>query len=208
MALSLKDSLQKMPAKTRLIIFLVVLGVLFGCFVYFFHIPMRNEIEGLEKEIAAKKAIIAKNEARIKRLDELKARVKQLKEQLVLLTEKLPPETEVSTLLRQIQNLVNRSGLVLKLWKPEKRIPHSSGLYEEIPITVHIIGGYHNFGIFLDRVSKLQRIVNIQNVKMDTAKMGPTGVMMININCTALTFAATEKKVEASPTPAKNEKVQ
>jgi type IV pilus assembly protein PilO len=93
---------------------------------------------------------------------------------------------------------VNKSGLILKLWKPEKRTPHSSGLYDEIPITVNLIGGYHNLGVFLDRVAKLPRIVNVQNIRMDSAKKDVSGAINININCTALTFAATEKKVEAT----------
>jgi type IV pilus assembly protein PilO len=209
MALSLKDSLQKMPAKTRTVAFIVIVGLVFGSFVYFFRIPMSTEIKGLEKVIAEKKAIIAQNDERIRKLDELRARVRELNEQLKVMKEKLPAENEVSSLLRQIQNEVNKSGLTLKLWKPDKRKPHESGLYEEIPITVNLIGGYHNFGVFLDRVSKLPRIVNIQNFKMDSAKMDPSGSVNINISCTAMTFAATEKKVEATPAPkAATKKVQ
>lgn len=210
MALSLTGSLQKMPTKTRVAAFFVLLGLLFGCFLYFLHIPMNTEIKGLEKDIAEKKAVIAKNEERIRRLDELKAKVRELNEQLRILTEKLPPETEVSSLLRQIQDLVNKSGLTLKLWRPEKRKQHESGLYEEIPITVSLLGGYHNLGIFLDRVSKLSRIVNVQNIKMDGAKMDASGAVNINIGFTAMTFAASEKKVEATPTatPAATKKVQ
>lgn|SRR5574341_251585 len=209
MAFSLKDSLQKMPAKTRATAFFVVIGLLFGSFTYFFHIPMSNEIKGLEKVVAEKKAVIVQNEERIRRLDELKAQVLVLNEILAKLKEKLPAETEVSGLLRQIQNEVNKAGLSLKYWKPEKRKPHSSGLYDEIPIAVTLSGGYHNFGLFLDRVAKLPRIVNIQNVKMDGAKMDPSGAVNINIMCTALTFSATEKTVEATTTaPAAAKKIQ
>lgn len=200
LSLNLKDSLQKIPTKTRVVIFFIFIGLLFFGFLYFYRIPMRTEIQGLEKAIVEKKAIIAKNEEDIRQLDELKARVRKLQEVLAVMREKLPPEKEVSGLLLQIQNEVNKSGLVLKLWRPDKRKPHPSGLYEEIPITVTIIGGYHNLGVFLDRVAKLPRIVNIQNIKMDGAKKDPSGAVNININCTALTFAATEKKVEATTT--------
>ncbi len=198
MAFSLTDSIQKIPSKTRVWIFIFFLGLVFVGFVYQYHIPMTTEIESLVKDIAQKKAIIAQNEERIRRLDELKAKVRALKEVLAVMREKLPPENEVSGLLLQIQNEVNKSGLILKLWKPDKRKPHASGLYDEIPITVTLIGGYHNLGVFLDRVAKLPRIVNIQNIKMDGAKKDASGAINININCTALTFAATEKKVEAT----------
>jgi Tfp pilus assembly protein PilO len=60
---------------------------------------------------------------------DLKAEVKALQQRLIVATEQLPPESEASGLLRQIQNLVNQSGLVLKLWKPDKRRT-LGGLYE------------------------------------------------------------------------------
>lgn len=203
MAFSLMDSIQKLPPKTRVTVFIVLIVLSFAGFVYFYHMPMRNEISALESDIAKKKTIIAQNDERIRRLDELKERVRKLKEVLEVMKEKLPPEKEVSGLLLQIQNEVNKAGLTLKLWKPEKRKPHPSGLYEEIPITVNLIGGYHNLGVFLDKVARLPRIVNIQNIRMDGAKKNVSGAININISCTALTFAATEKKVEATTTTAK-----
>ncbi len=195
---SLKNSIQKMPTKTRVVIFCVALALILGVFLYLVRIPMNTQITALQKQVADKEAEIKQNDEKIRKLDELKAEVRSYQEMLAQLKEKLPPEAEVSGLLRQIQNEVNKSGLTLKLWKPEKRKPNESGLYDEIPITMKLIGGYHNLGVFLDRVARLPRIVNIQNLKMDTAKKDASGAMNINISCTAVTFAATEKKVEAT----------
>jgi type IV pilus assembly protein PilO len=72
-------------------------------------------------------------------------------------------------------------------------------MYEEIPISITLTGGYHNAAALFDRVGKLTRIVNIQNIKMGGAKVARTGAVDIDISCTALTFAAVEKKVEAAP---------
>jgi type IV pilus assembly protein PilO len=95
---------------------------------------------------------------------------------------------------------VNQSGLVLKLWKPDKRRTHASGLYEEIPISLSLIGGYHSTASFYDHVGKLDRIVNILNIKMSGAKVGINGNVEVEITCTAMTFSAVEKKVEAPQT--------
>ena len=64
-------------------------------------------------------------------------------------------------------------------------------------------GRYHDTGLFFDRVSKLTRIVNMLNLKMSGATRNKSGDMDIKINCTALTFAAVEKKTDAAPTPVK-----
>ncbi len=197
------DKIQKIPSKTRTLGFFAVLGLVAVLFIWQVHIPKTAQIKELETTVAGLQATIKENDAKIKKLDEVKAEVKALHERLRVLTEQLPPETEVSGLLRQLQNLVNQSGLILKLWKPEKRKPHESGLYDEIPIVLEISGGYHNVGMFFDKVSKLTRIVNIMNLKMDGAKLQKSGLIDIKISCTAMTFAAVEKKVEVAPTAKK-----
>jgi type IV pilus assembly protein PilO len=202
------DKIQKIPSKTRTLGFFAVLGLIAVLFIWQVHIPKTAQIKQLESTVAGLQAKIRENEAKIKKLDELKAEVRALHERLKVLTEQLPPETEVSGLLRQLQNLVNQSGLVLKLWRPEKRRTHASGLYEEIPIILEISGGYHNVGVFFDKVGNLARIVNIMNLKMDGAKMQKSGNVDIKITCIAMTFAALEKKVEVAPTANKAQKAR
>lgn len=202
------EKLQKIPTKTRAIAFFAIIGVAIVLFIWQVHIPKTNEIRTLEADIATQQAKIRENDAKIKQLDQLRAEVKALQERLKVLTEQLPPESEVSGLLRQIQGLVNKAGLSLKLWKPDKRRAHASGMYEEIPISLKLTGGYHNVALFFDSVSKLTRIVNMLNVKMDQPKLGRSGTMEINIDCTAMTFAAVEKKVETANQPTATKQVK
>lgn len=198
LSLNLTDKLQKVPPKTRSIAFGIFIGILVVLYIWQLYLPNKATIEQLEKSVSALQAKIQENDAKIRRLDELRAEVKALEARLAILTEQLPPESEVSGLLRQIQKLVNASGLTTVHWKPDKGRQHASGLYVEIPILVELTGGYHDTAMFFDRVSKLTRIVNIQNIKMGNAKMTTSGVVEIQISCTAMTFAAVEKKVEAA----------
>ena len=193
---------QKIPSKTRVVGFFGFLGVLVVLFIWQVHIPKKTQIKQLENDVAAIQTKIRENDEKIRKLDELKAEVKSLEQKLQLLTAQLPPETEVSGLLRQIQNLVSQSGLSLKLWRPDKRRAHPSGLYEEIPINMDLTGGYNDVALFFDRVSKLTRIVNMLNLRMGSATISKTGTMEIKINCTAMTFAAVEKKPDVAAGPA------
>jgi len=202
------DKLQKIPTKTRAGAFAGLIITLVVLFIWQVHIPKTAEIRKLDEDIAQQQAKIRENAAKIRQLDQLRAEVKSLHERLKILTEQLPPESEVSGLLRQIQGLVNKAGLSLKLWKPDRRRLHASGMYEEIPITLKLTGGYHNVALFYDSVSKLTRIVNMLNVKMDSPKLAKSGTMEINIDCTAMTFAAVEKKVDTSTAPKSTKKVQ
>ena len=194
--------LQKIPSKTRVVGFFGFLGVLVVLFIWQVHIPKKTQIKQLENDVSAIQTKIRENDAKIRKLDELKVEVKSLEQKLQQLTAQLPPETEVSGLLRQIQNLVSQSGLSLKLWRPDKRSAHPSGLYEEIPINMELTGGYHDVALFFDRVSKLTRIVNMLNLRMGSATMSKAGNMEIKISCTAMTFAAVEKKPDVAAGPA------
>jgi type IV pilus assembly protein PilO len=69
--------------------------------------------------------------------------------------------------------------------------------YQEWPINVEIDGTYHNFGMFLDKVSRLSRLVNVGNVKIksqNAPKQGNT----VNVQCVATTYVY----LEAPPQPA------
>ncbi len=231
MASALADisaKIQKIPPKARLIGFGVIILVIIVLFINFFYIPLTKQIEKLEADISDQRKKIAANDEEIKKLPELRAEVKTLEEQLRLLTLQLPPNSEVSGLLGDIQKLVSQSKLTLTLWRPEKKTgpvkkapvakaPVTKGsekqgavtvreedLYEEIPITLQIVGGYHDLALFFDRVSKMTRIVNMLNLKMSGAAMDKkTGALEIKISCTAKTFAAVEKKPDVVPPVAK-----
>jgi type IV pilus assembly protein PilO len=203
MAFPLIEKIQKISPRARLFAFVVIIVALLIVDVTQFIIPMRDQIEQLEKSLGDLQTRIRQNDEKIRNLDKLKAEVKAYQLQLKELTEQLPPESEVSGLLRQIQERVNQSGLVLKLWKPDKPRDHSSGLYKEIPVTLTLAGGYHNTAMFFDRVSKLPRIVNILNIKMSGAKLNNDGSISVEISCIAMTFSALEKKVETKPTAGK-----
>jgi type IV pilus assembly protein PilO len=195
---SLIDKIQKIPTKTRAIGFGVFIIILVVAYIFQFQIPMNTKIKQLDTALAGLRQTIHENDNKIKKLDDLRTEVKSLQRRLVILTEQLPPESEVSDLLRQIQNLVNQSGLTLKSWKPTGRKTHTSGLYEEIPIAITLTGGYHNTASLFDRIGKLTRIVNVLNIKMGSMKMNKDGSTEITISCTAMTFSALEKKVDAA----------
>ena len=208
MASPILEKLQKTSPKARVLAFVALIVLLAVYDIWQFAIPMNTQIEQLKKTVAVLQVDIRRNDEKIRNLDVLRAEVRMLQKQLKDLTEQLPPESEVSGLLRQIQEKVNQSGLVLKLWRPDKPRDQASGLYREIPVTLILTGGYHNTATFFDSVSKLSRIVNILNIKMASAKMNNDGSITIEINCTAMTFSAVEKKVETTPTPATGKKIQ
>ncbi len=190
MAISLK--MKNIPLYLKIII--LVVSFLLPALIFYFLIysPQTEQIAVLDKSISNLSNEIASAEVKVRRLDELKAENKRLKIKLAELKEQLPEEEEVSILLKQISDLSLQSGLVILLWHPENRRVDSSGIYVEIPVSMKVIGGYHDLGVFFSHISRIKRIVNVSNIKMARIK-SKIGMKLINATFTASTFASAEK---------------
>jgi len=100
---------------------------------------------------------------------------------------------------KRISNFAQQLGLDVRLWKRSQNVYDESGLYQRIPVDVELVGGYHNVGYFLDRISKLERIVNIEDIQMAVPQAskqrqaGATGEIVTQ--CRATTFGAVDPEV-------------
>ena len=104
----------------------------------------------------------------------------------------LPKEKEIPSLLTNISALGRGSGLDFLTFKPLADVPKD--FYSEIPVDIKVRGPYHNMGIFLDKVSKLDRIVTVSNINMGGPKE-VSGEMLLNSSCRLVTYRFTNKKV-------------
>jgi len=104
--------------------------------------------------------------------------------------------------LRQISDLGIKSGLKIILWKPEQKKDHPSGIIYEIPVNVELSGSYHNLGIFFSSLTKLNRIVNISDIKLSDPKP-QRNEAILKITFKATTFSSIpEKEIEAKASEA------
>lgn len=205
MALDL-ESLKNVPYYQKITLAVLLLVILVGGFIYFVYIPKNNEIEGLKAQIAQLDQEIRVKQAKVQRLETLRQEHALLKQQLAQQMEQLPPEAEVPALLKQISELGTRIGLDFKLWKPGAQKPSPTGLYTEVPVDVEVAGGYHTVAMFFDRIGRLQRIVNVVDIKMANAKMERDRVI-IQTTFRAIAFALLPGGSQAAQTqPVKGKK--
>lgn len=184
------------PAVRIILVFLPVILVI--PFYLFAYSPGSETLIKLKKDTAALDNDINVSNIKAAQLDELKKKNIMLQARLKELKEQLPEEKEVSSLLKEVSDLSAKSGLNILLWKPGSRKPNPSGLYEEIPVKVDIVGGYHDLGIFFSHISKLTRIVNISDIKMGNVKI-ERGSAVLQVSFTATTFAAIEGEKKEEP---------
>jgi type IV pilus assembly protein PilO len=154
---------------------------------------MRKEIDDYEAQFTEKQAEIRKGQAAEQRLPELEREIEAKKQELTDLEQILPSDRETGDLLRYVKNLGDQSNLDLKSFSPGGLRP--AEFYKEFPIEMQIAGRYHDLGIFLDRVSKYSRIINVDNLRIGSLKApGRT----IQASLTATTFVYSEQPTEGT----------
>jgi type IV pilus assembly protein PilO len=206
MALKLNINMSTLPTAAKVAIALLPSIVIAALVVILLILPKHKEIQKLKVEITKQENDIAKDQVKAAKLATLKAENEKLQRRLDEMKLQLPEEREVSGLLRQVSDLGIKSGLKIILWKPEQKKDHPSGTIYEIPVAVELSGSYHNLGIFFSSLTKLNRIVNIADIKMGSPQP-QRGEAIVKINFKAITFSAiSDKEAAAKAAEAKAKK--
>ena len=82
-----------------------------------------------------------------------------------------------------IKNVGDQSNLDLKSFSPGTLRPVE--FYKEFPIEMQVVTRYHDLGLFLDRVSKYSRIINVDNLRISQSRARDKS---ISASFTATTF--------------------
>lgn len=86
------------------------------------------------------------------------------------LLKQLPNKQEMDALITDVNQAGLGRGLQFELFKPEAE--SIAEFYAETPIKVKVTGGYHDIAAFVSDISKLSRIVTLQDISMEPAKDG------------------------------------
>lgn len=183
--------LDRLPFYGQVLVFCgIALGIVAAAYYIYPDLGrMKTEIVDLEDQYADKQREINKGRAIEQRLPEFEQEIANLKLKLEDVQQILPTQRETGDLLRWIKNLGDQSNLDLKSFAPGGLKPDD--FYDAFPIEMQVVGKYHDLGIFLDRVSKYSRIINVDNLRIGTAK--DTG-RTISASFTATTFVYNDQE--------------
>lgn len=180
---------EKIPFYGQVLIFLgLALGIVAVAYWIYPNLAQdRAEIARLEEEYADKERKIVEGQAIEQRLPEFEREIAALERRLGDVQQILPTNQETGDLLRWIKNLSDQSNLDLKSFDPGALKPVE--FYKEFPIGMQVVARYHDLGVFLDRVSKYSRIINVDNLRINSVREGDK---TIGASFTATTFVYDE----------------
>ena len=193
-----ENPLTKLPLAAQLGVSAVIAFLLCGGFYYFWYSGAVETQKKQEAKLAELQKQIRALEATANKLPEFQREVQALEARLETLKRILPPEKEMPDLMRRVQYLAAQSSLQIRKFNPAP--PVQKEFYQEVPVALDFEGTYHNLGAFLDRVSRMSRLVNVGNVRVK-AQSRPS----IN-NTIAASVVATSYVYLDAPLPAANQK--
>ena len=114
-------------------------------------------------------------------LDALKRQREQVQQYVTQLEKQLPGKADMDALLTDINTAGQGRGLQFELFKPGQVLVKD--YYAELPISVRVVGKYHDIGAFAADIANLSRIVTLNNLNLMPAKDGN-----LTMDTTAKTF--------------------
>ena len=141
-----------------------------------------DELErGIAQEETLKKDYLAKKTQAIN-LDLHKQQLREIDTQFGALLKQLPNKAQMDALLVDINQAGLSRGLQFELFRPAPT-EAAREFYSELPITLKLIGTYHDMGGFAADVGQLPRIVTLNDVSIEAGKDGN-----LTMDVTARTF--------------------
>lgn len=138
------------------LLIVVVVAILAGGYWFF----IKDKQEALERSAQQEEEI--KSEFRVKQqkaanLEAYETQLAEMEQMLEVMLRQLPSRTEMAELLIDISQTALGAGIDNELFEPRAEI--SRDFYAEQPISVRMVGTYHQFGEFVSTVASLPRVV-------------------------------------------------
>jgi len=152
-------------AKAVILVFLAILILAAG---YWFMIKdKRVQLEDRESVEQDLRAEFSDKQQKAANLDQYELQLAQMEEMLATMLQQLPSRTEMPALLVDISRTAQGSGINNELFEPRAEVMRD--FYAEQPISVRLVGRYHEFGTFVSSVASLSRVVilTMQDISLE-----------------------------------------
>ncbi len=184
------EKIEKLSVIQRILIAVSIMLVIIVGFVWYLIWPKVGEInkyqtklEKIEKQLNTAK----RNAAALKKFQE---KMREAEAQFKTAMRALPEKEEIPSLLTNISKSGKDAGLEFLLFEPKPEVRKE--FYAEIPVAINVTGDYHDVAVFLDKVARLSRIVNVRDISMGHTKKNPG----LTTSCPAVTYKFVEPSKE------------
>ena len=168
-------------APKLLVLVAILIGVPTMAYIGFVQSQLEELETGRQSEAKLKEQYLTKKKTAVN-LDLHRQQLREIDTQFGALLRQLPNRSQMDALLVDINQAGLGRGLQFELFKPSAG-EITREFYAERPITIKVVGTYHDMGGFAGDVGQLSRIVTLNDVTITAGKDG-----ILTMDATARTF--------------------
>jgi type IV pilus assembly protein PilO len=143
-----------------LVIVLLVVG-----YYFLFLGPLLNTLNERAQERSDKQAQLSNLQHQVAQLEAVKRNAPETERQLLELNKRIPNQPEIPSLVVQVQEIANDSGVTQLSIKPGGvEAPPGGGDFSVVPVTMTFDGTYEQMQDFLLRTRNLARLMTVRKV--------------------------------------------
>ena len=178
-------------------IFLAVLAL--GYFVV-----IRSQLEEIANAQAKEQSLLnefKEKDSKLRNLQQYQAQLQEMEANFNQQLQQLPKETEIPSLVEDINLTGVNSGLKFKNIRLENEVKQE--FFIEQPISIEATGDYHAFGAFTTGIAALPRIVTLHDftveAKQDTEKKSDIPVINYTVKAKTYRYVGADEQADANP---------
>jgi type IV pilus assembly protein PilO len=144
-------------ATVRYVILGFLLVIIFAIGYYLLIKAKTEQLEIVQKKELVLRIEFENKQEKAANLEAYEVQLAEMQELLETMFRQLPSKTEMDKLLVDVSQTALGAGIDVQLFQPNAETHHD--FYAERPISVRMLGDYHQFGEFVSGVASLPRVV-------------------------------------------------
>lgn len=147
----------------HLIFFVLIIGLAYASYAYMIkpaNVYLAQERTAMEQ----KRAKLGELERATSTAEDLSDQLRKVEEAIAVFESKLPPSSEIHTVLENVTLIAQRHGLTPKTIRTMKAVDNRG--YIEQPLRMELHGDFNSYYAFLLELEKLDRITKVRELKL------------------------------------------
>ncbi len=151
-----------LPMPVKLVLLSILFLILVGLGYWFLWSPAIDEFDQAKAKEEELRQVFLTKKAQAIKVEAYKLQMIDIEKTFGALLKQLPDKSQMDGLLTDINQAGLGRGLEFDLFKPGSETV--ADFYAEMPIQIKIKGNYHDIGAFATDISKLSRIVTLNDM--------------------------------------------
>jgi type IV pilus assembly protein PilO len=157
-----------LPVAVKAVLLAFIFVIILASGYYFLWTDAFTSLDTAKAKEDELRKVFLDKQAQAVNLEGYKQQMVEIEKTFGALLKQLPDRSQMDGLLTDINQAGLARGLEFELFKPGQET--QAEFYAEMPISIKVLGNYHDLGAFATDISKLSRIVTLNDISVTSDK--------------------------------------